>query len=165
MEHTPAVPMVEGHRKMQSMLEYALVMWIEVTGIPIAILDNPFTRNLFNLGMPSFKLPSASKFRDTLLPREAASVEQKTMAMLKGASYLTSSFDGLTTPFGGESIYTHHATTMEGDSFLLGAHNRTGESHTRDNLFNLMKGDIIKIGAEKFAAQFSDGAANVKLCR
>jgi hypothetical protein len=165
MEHTPAVPMVEGQRKLQLLLEYALVMWIAVTGVPVAILDNPFTRNLFNLGMPSFNLPSASKFRDFLLPREAASVEQKTIAMLKSSSNLTSSFDGLTTPFGGESIYTHHATTMEGDSFLLGAHNRTCESHTGDHLFHLMKGDIKKVGAERFSAQCSDGAANVTLCR
>jgi hypothetical protein len=34
--------------EMQSMLEYALVMWIAVTGVPMAILDNPFTRNLFS---------------------------------------------------------------------------------------------------------------------
>jgi hypothetical protein len=165
MEHTPTTPMMEGQRKMQSLLEYALVMWIAVTGVPMSILDNPLTRNLFNLGMPSFKLPSATKFRDYLLPREAASVEQKTVAMLKGTSNLTSSFDGLTTPYGGESIYTHHATTMDGDSFLLGAHNRTSESHTGDLLFRLLKEDIKKVGTEKFAAQCSDGAANVKLCR
>jgi hypothetical protein len=54
---------------------------------------------------------------------------------------------------------------MDGESFLLGAYNRTGESHTRELLFNLMKDDIEKVGADTLAAQRSDGAANIKLCR
>jgi hypothetical protein len=158
-------PMIEGDRERKHLLDYALTMFITVVGIPLAILDHPFTKNLFSVAAPWYMLPSASTFRDTILPRESTRVKLKTIAILKSATHLTSSFDGLTTPVSGISIYTHHATTPAGDSFLLEAHDNAGESHTAEFLHNQFRKDMETVGVGKFSAQCSDGAANVKLCR
>jgi hypothetical protein len=158
-------PMREGDRERRHLLDYALTMFITVVGIPMVILDHPFTKNLFSVAAPWYKLPSASTFCDALLPRESVRVKQKTIAILKSAMHLTSSFDGLTTPVNGISLYTHHATTPAGDSFLLEAHDNSGESHTAEFLHNQFRKDMEAVGVGKFSAQCSDGAANVKLCR
>jgi hypothetical protein len=146
-------------------MDIALVMMLVVCGLPSRILDNPFFKNIFELATPHYKPPSASRFTDTLLPREAASVEVQTLDILKRSSHLTSSFDGLTTPFGGESLYTHHATTPDGDSFLVNAHHDSAVSHTGSHLQSLVRKDIDMVGASHFSAQCSDNTGNTRVCR
>jgi hypothetical protein len=165
MDEHQGGPMLEGERKKYHLLDYALTMFLTTTGVPIALLDNLYTKNLFLVAVPGYNLPSATRFRDSMLPAETTRIEQKTMRILQQSSHLTASFDGLTTPVGGESIYTHHATLPDGNSFLLQAHNESGASHTAVFLHELFRKDMEAVGVDKFSAQCSDGAANVKLCR
>jgi hypothetical protein len=146
-------------------MDVAIVMMMTVCGLPSRLLENPFFKNIFHLGTPHYKPPSANRFTEYLLPREAASVDMRTLDLLREESHLTSSFDGLTTPFGGESLYTHHATTPNGDSFLINAHHHSAESHTGSFLQELVKKDIDMVGASHFSAQCSDNTGNTRVCR
>lgn len=114
--------------------------------------------------VPWYKAPSATKMRDTLLPQHAARVDRDTTRILKSTSNLTSSFDGITTPHAGESIYTHHVTTPSSDEFLIKCHHCTGNSHTELYLYELIQKDIEKVGAERFSVVVSDNAGNVRVC-
>jgi hypothetical protein len=152
-------------RRKAHQLDYGIVQLFSVCGLPLALLDNPMWRNLLMIAVPSYKPPSATTFKDNLLPCEAANVERQSLAILRRSSHLTSSFDGLTTPFAGESLYTHHATTPSGDSFLLTAHNHSAASHTADFLQDLFTKDMEKVGVSKFSAQCSDNAGNTRRCR
>jgi hypothetical protein len=146
-------------------MDIAIVMMMVVCGLPSRLLDNPFFRNIFDLASPHYTPPSASRYTDVLLPREAALVDDETCDILRQSSHLTSSFDGLTTPYGGESLYTHHATTPDGDSFLIDAHHHSAASHTGSFLQDLVRKDIDHIGASHFSAQCSDNTGNTRVCR
>jgi hypothetical protein len=152
-------------RRKSHQLDYAIVQLFSVCGLPLTLLDNPFWRNLMQTAVPTYQPPSSSHFKDELLPCEAANVERESLAILRRSAHLTSSFDGLTTPFAGESIYTHHATTPDGDSFLLAAHNYSAASHTADFLHGHFTQDMEKVGVDKFSGQCSDNAGNTRLCR
>lgn len=146
-------------------IDFAIMLFIIVCGIPLKILDNPFFKNMFFILRPTYQPPSSTRFTVDLLPREAARVEERTMAILQRTPHLTSSFDGLTTPHSGESIYTHHATTPNGESYLIAGHHHSKTSHTAAFLHSLLTKDMERIGPIQFSGQVSDNTGNTRSCR
>ncbi len=107
----------------------ALVLLVTSCGLPSSMLDSPFFKDFVAAIQPKYRPPSSTKFRDRLVPQEAARLRTELVQQLKDVRDLTLGFDGgkVRKPRG---IYTVTVTTPDRESFLADLNDASGVSHT-----------------------------------
>ena len=124
-----------NHIHLQNELDGAITLLICMNGIPPTVADSAEWRQVWILATNNkYKPPSANTLVDTLIPSEAACVNQKVLAMLhsEDVDYVTIGFDGSATS-GHNSFTSVHVTTSDCHALFLGGEHTTDVWHTGKN--------------------------------
>ncbi|KAJ7049280.1 ribonuclease H-like domain-containing protein, partial [Mycena amicta] len=137
------------------------------TGVPLALLDNPFFRDLINLLDPNNGILVSTTFSTSYIPFEAARVTKLAFQYLQTQYFLTITFDGgsLRRP---QSVYTVHITvwTPYGRvAYFVHGDEASGVSHTGKHIAEVLEAVMTRVGVERFAGIGSDSTGNTRLAR
>jgi hypothetical protein len=151
-----------------------VVKFVACCGIPPAVLDLPWFKDLMRTMLPDYNPPSATNYADSLLPKIAAATRQLQLARLQAVPCgLTYTMDGAKARVG--SIYTATATSPLPDRFsvTLSGHHGNEAAHTADLIRGWMEADTALLdsdtskskGITKFTLIDTDNAANIRKAR
>ena len=121
----------EERERMQKKIDHAIVRLICVRNPIPHIIDSPEWKEMMTLLDPNYHPTSSDSFVEKYISQEAVYVRERQLERLKEEENLTLTFDG-TTIRKPKSFYTAHATTTVRDSYLLDAHEGTGECHDKN---------------------------------
>lgn len=153
-----------GQQASGKQLQFLLILLITCQALPVRFLDNVYTKFVFEHLCPKFKLPSSTKWADSIIPAEAASIKLQMQDLFSKSFNLTLSFDGWSSR-SQESVYTITVTTMNRISYLYWFHSATLESHTGQYIADFLMQAMKEIGPERFAAVTSDNTGNTRVAR
>ncbi|KAF9549384.1 hypothetical protein CPC08DRAFT_648213 [Agrocybe pediades] len=148
----------------QDSVDHIITRLICVRGLVPNILGTPEWRELMNKLSSVYTPTPPDTFRHVIIPQEAAFVRDKQIKLLQKKNNLTLTFDG-TTIRRNDSFYTAHATTPERSSYLLEAHEGSGESHDRVWIKDHLLKTVDVIGHDRWSALCSDNTAVTRAAR
>ena len=116
----------------QIQLDTAILLLVCTAGIPLTVADSPEWKRAWVLATNNkYRPPSSGTLTDSLIPSEAARINQETLKLLMSRSvdFATIGFDGGATA-GRDSFVTVHATTSDRRAFFLDGKPTTNVKHT-----------------------------------
>ena len=116
----------------QTQLDAAILLLVCTAGIPPTVADSPEWKRAWVLATNNkYRPPSSDTLTDSLIPSEAARINQETLKLLtsKSVDFATIGFDGGATA-GRDSFVTVHATTSDRRAFFLDGKPTTNVKHT-----------------------------------
>lgn len=153
-----------GKQLLQAQLDVAIIYLICAACLAPTLVDYPQWRKVLEIANNKYQPASSSKLVDNQIPKEASDIRKATIAYLKTQYDLTVSYDGATTKKP-QSVYTVHATTADGRSFLLDGNETSSDSHTGEHISLVILSAMDLVGREHFSGISGDSTGNTKLAR
>lgn len=131
-----------GNRiNLQNQLDGVITVLVCTGGIPPRVADSEEWKHAWILASNNkYKPPSSNTLSDTLIPSEAARINQKVITLLhsKDVDYATMGFDGGATS-GHDSFTSVHATTSDRRALFLGGESMADIRHTGENYAEILR--------------------------
>lgn len=153
-----------GRKRLQAMLDLAVVNFICATAIPPTVVDYAEWKKIFTIANIRYHPKSSQIIVDDHIPGQAARARELSLKYLGTQVDLTISYDGATTKKP-QSVYTIHFTTPDGRSFLIEGQEASDESHTGEHIADQLLRAMDLIGRHHFSGISGDSTGNTKLAR
>ena len=130
-----------NHINLQNQLDGAITVLVCTGDILLHIADSEEWKHAWILASNNkYKPPSSNTLSDTLIPSEAAHINQKVITLLhsKDVNYATMGFNGSTTS-GHDSFTSIHTTTSDCHALFLGGKNMVDICHTGENYAKILR--------------------------
>ncbi|KDQ60480.1 hypothetical protein JAAARDRAFT_712510 [Jaapia argillacea MUCL 33604] len=154
----------QGHIDLQTKLDFAIMKFVCVCGIPPHVVDLEEFKNILAVANSNYNPVSRTTLVDVHITREREHIHAKQIKILSTERNLTLGFDGGST-MGKYAFYTVSVNTTDRRKFFLEGEDCMGVVHSRVWIKDLLLDVMQRVGTARFASVSSDNTGNTQVAR